>query len=44
MDICQAVIKICNDKGYDAPQLSVNAEGTDKEEITWHDSNPNNIT
>ena len=44
MDICQAVIKICNDKGYDAPQLSVNAEGTENEVITWHDNNPNKIT
>ena len=44
MDICSAVIKICNDKGYDNPQLSVNAEGTDREEITWHDGNPNSIT
>ena len=44
MDICSAVIKICNDKGCDSPQLSVNAEGTDREEITWHDNNPNKIT
>ncbi len=44
MDICTAVIEICKDNSWDHPQVSVNAEGTDKEEITWHDSNPNKIT
>ena len=44
MDICTAVIKLCEENKWNHPQLSVYAEGTDKEKITWHDSNPNKIT
>ena len=42
MDICTAIIEICRDKKAEAPSVSVNGE--DHSQITWHDSNPNNIT
>ena len=44
MDICTAIIEICQDKKVDPPSVSVNAEGTANEQITWHDSNPHNIS
>ena len=44
MDICTATIEICKDNKWEHPQVSVNSEGTPNEQITWHDSNPNNIT
>ena len=44
MDICNSIIEICKDNSWDNPQVSVGAEGTDREEITWHDGNPNSIT
>ena len=42
MDICTAIIEICQDKKVDPPSVSVNAESY--EQITWHDDNPNSIT
>ena len=42
MDICTAIIEICQDKKVDPPSVSVNAE--DHNQITWHDGNPNSIT
>ena len=44
MDICNSIIEICKDNSWDNPQVSVGAEGTDREEITWQDGNPNSIT
>jgi hypothetical protein len=42
MDICTAIIEICQDKKVDPPSVSVTAE--DYGQITWHDSNPHNIS
>ena len=41
-DICTAIVAICQDKKFDPPSVSV--KGEDYLQITWHDSNPNNIS
>jgi len=42
MDICSAIIELTKDSETGSASVSVNAE--DYSQITWHDSNPNNIT
>jgi hypothetical protein len=42
VDICSAIIELTKDSETGSASVSVNAE--DYSQITWHDSNPNNIT
>jgi hypothetical protein len=46
MKIVDAVINLCKENSWEAPQISVTyADGAeDYEQITWVDGNPNNIT
>ena len=41
-DICSAIIELTKDSETGTASVSVKSE--DYEQITWHDSNPNNIT
>ena len=41
-DICSAIIELTKDSETGVARVGVNAE--DHSQITWHDSNPNNIT
>ena len=41
-DICTAIIELTKDSETGSARVGVNAE--DHSQITWYDSNPNNIT
>ena len=41
-DICSAIVELTKDSETGTASVGVNAE--DYSQITWHDSNPNNIT